>query len=442
VASSGEPALGRSVTRGHPAVSTVMLGGHEEPGRKGKGRNGMRILVLGGGGFIGSHLVDRLLRDTRHDVIAFDLYDEKLEDSHEHPRLTFVRGDIREEHEVLDQMVRDADQVIDLIAHANPSLYIRIPLDVVRLNFDENLVIVESCVRHEKRLVQFSTCEVYGKTVVPLIGDGLEDPDDPRYATFQEDQSHLILGPVVKQRWIYSCAKQLLERLLHGYGLEGRLDYTIIRPFNFIGPRIDHLPTEKDDNPRVFSHFLQSLHDGSPMRLVNGGAQRRSYTLIDDALDCILRIVENPGGVCSREIFNIGNPDNEISIRDLALKMREIYARRWWDGVRTLPQLEDVSGEDFYGEGYDDSDRRIPDIAKATALLGWRPKYGIEEVIERSMAYWFDDRDARWPNRASAEATPGERRGRGDGSRRGVSAAAESGPTRPGAGPIAGDALR
>jgi len=122
--------------------------------------------------------------------------------------------------------------------------------------------------------------------------------------------------------------------------------------------------------------------------------------------------------------------------------MREIYARRWWDGVRPLPQLEDVSGEEFYGEGYDDSDRRIPDITKVTALLGWRPKYGIEEVITRSMAYWFDGRDERRPNRVRTEANPGERRGRGDESRRDVSAAAKSGPTRPGAGPIAGDALR
>jgi nucleoside-diphosphate-sugar epimerase len=173
--------------------------------------------------------------------------------------------------------------------------------------------------------------------------------------------------------------------------LEDKLNYTIIRPFNFIGPRIDYLLSEQDGNPRVFSHFLSALKCGSPMRLVDGGHQRRAYTLIDDATDCIVRIIENPDRVCDKEIFNIGSPDNEVSIRELALKMREIYQRKWWDGKTPLPELVEVSGEAFYGQGYDDSDRRIPDIMKARMLLGWKPQYDLEETLERSMAYWFND---------------------------------------------------
>jgi nucleoside-diphosphate-sugar epimerase len=125
------------------------------------------------------------------------------------------------------------------------------------------------------------------------------------------------------------------------------------------------------------------------MRLVNGGHQRRTYTYIDDAVDCILHIIENPAGVCDQEIFNIGSPGNEVSIRDLACKMRELYQCRWWDGKQPLPKLVEVSGEEFYGQGYDDSDRRIPDITKATTLLGWKPQYDLDETIEHSMAYWF-----------------------------------------------------
>jgi nucleoside-diphosphate-sugar epimerase len=102
-----------------------------------------------------------------------------------------------------------------------------------------------------------------------------------------------------------------------------------------------------------------------------------------------MKIIENPGGVCNKEIFNIGSPENEVSIRELALKMREIYKRRWWNSKHALPELVEVSGDDFYGQGYDDSDRRIPDISKATMLLGWKPKYNLEETLERSMAYWF-----------------------------------------------------
>ena len=126
------------------------------------------------------------------------------------------------------------------------------------------------------------------------------------------------------------------------------------------------------------------------MQLVNGGRQRRSYTLIDDAVDCLLRIVENLGQAATGQIFNIGNPNNELTIRDLALKMIEIYQRRWWVRGQALPQLVEVSGEAFYGPGYDDSDRRIPDISKAQRLLGWEPKVTIDAVIERSMAYWFE----------------------------------------------------
>jgi len=350
----------------------------------------MKILILGGGGFIGSHIVDYLLMHSSHEVLAYDLYDEKVEGSRQSQRLHFIHGDIRDDHDLLNELVRDSDVVLDLIAHANPSLYIKIPLDVVRLNFDENLEIARFCVRHRRRLIQFSTCEVYGKTVIPLVRDRIDDPDDPSFAVFEEDTSHLILGPVPKHRWIYSCAKQLLERILHAYGREYGFDYTIIRPFNFIGPRIDYLPTDQDGSPRVFSHFLKALIDGSPMYLVEGGWQRRSYTLIDDAVDMILRVIENPGGVCHQQIFNVGNPNNEVSIRELASLMRAIYRRRWWDGHSPLPDLVEVSGDDFYGHGYDDSDRRIPDIRKAVELLGWQPRYGIDEVLERSMAYWLE----------------------------------------------------
>lgn len=350
----------------------------------------MKCLVLGGGGFIGSHLVHQLLESTDYRVTAYDLYDDKLEDDRDAAQLRFIRGDIREDHARLERLVRETDLVVDLIAHANPSLYVSTPLEVVKLNFDENLKIAEYCVQYSKRLIQFSTCEVYGKSVVPLVKEELEDPEDPRYATFHEDKSHMILGSVDKHRWIYSCAKQLLERLLHAYGLRGELDYSIVRPFNFIGPQIDYLPSEKDGNPRVFSHFLAALIHGTPMHLVNGGHQMRSYTLIDDAIDCIMRIIENPNGSCSRQIFNVGNPDNELSIRDLAIQMRELYQERWWDGTSPLPDLVSVSGEEFYGEGYDDSDRRIPDISKARRLLGWQPCYGIQETLERSMAYWLD----------------------------------------------------
>ena len=350
----------------------------------------MKVLTLGAGGFIGSHLTQRLLKEG-HTVTALDIEAEKVTDFLHHPNLTFLQQDIRSSSWDLDGLVRDADLVIDLIAYANPGLYIQIPLDVFRLNFTENLKIAESCVQHRKRLIQFSTCEVYGRTAASLKNARVCDPEDPVHATFSEDSSEYILGPVSKHRWIYSCAKQLLERVLHAYGLEQGFNYTIIRPFNFIGPKIDFLPHEKAGTPRVFSFFMDALLNGTPMRLVNGGVNRRCYTYIDDAIECAYRIVGNPGGVCDRQIFNIGSPQNEISIRQMAETMRDIYAANFSDRAIPLPEIISVSGEEFYGEGYDDSDRRIPDITKANTLLGWKPIWNTRDTLETTMRYYVTE---------------------------------------------------
>ncbi len=350
----------------------------------------MRILALGAGGFIGSHLTHRLLQEG-HVVTAVDLEADKVADSLGHPNLSFLQQDIRSPEWDLDRMVKDAELVIDLIAYANPSLYLKIPLEVFHLNFIENLKIAEACVRHGKRLIQYSTCEVYGRTAASLKNVNLADPEDPIHATFSEDTSELILGPVSKHRWIYSCAKQLLERVLHAYGLERGFNYTIIRPFNFIGPKIDFLLNEKEGMPRVFSFFMDALLNGTQMKLVNGGTNRRCYTYIADAVDCTCRIVENPGGVCDRQIFNIGSPNNEISIRQMAEMMVEVYSDKFRDPAVRLPDIVSVTGEEFYGVGYDDSDRRIPDIAKARTLLNWEPHWTLRDILETTMGYYVNE---------------------------------------------------
>ena len=349
----------------------------------------MNILSLGAGGFIGSHLTHRLLSEG-HTVTAVDVETEKVTEYLDHPRLTFLQQDIRNPQWNLNELVRDTDLVIDLIAYANPGLYLRIPLEVFQLNFVENLKIAEACVRHNKRLIQFSTCEVYGRTAASLPNAQVADPEDPIHATFSEDTSEYILGPVSKHRWIYSCAKQLLERVLHAYGLERGFNYSIIRPFNFIGPKIDFLLHEKEGIPRVFSYFMDALLNGTQMKLVNGGVNRRCYTYIDDAVECTYRIVENPGGACDRQIFNIGSPHNEVSIRQLAEMMRDMYAEKFRDAAVPLPEIVSVTGEEFYGEGYDDSDRRIPDISKVRTLLGWEPRWDIRQILETTMEYYVD----------------------------------------------------
>jgi len=346
----------------------------------------MKILLLGAGGFIGANLTERLVRDDRHDITALDIESDKLEGALGKKRFQFVNQDIRRDDGKLEDLVRSHDLVVDLVAMANPSLYVTNPLDVFELNFTENLRIAEYCVKHGKRLVQFSTCEVYGKTVAGAMG--LDPAAHPN--PFVEDESPMIMGPVKAHRWIYACAKQLLERVLHAYGLEGRLNYTIIRPFNFIGPRIDYLPSEKAGNPRVFSHFMNALLYGTPMKLVDGGINFRAYTYIDDAVDCIVRILDNPGGVCDRQIFNIGTPENEVTIRQLAELMKKVYDEEFRKSGDPEPEIVWVSSEEFYGKGYEDCDRRIPDVTKARKLLGWKSRFSLRDTVYHTMKYFVE----------------------------------------------------
>jgi nucleoside-diphosphate-sugar epimerase len=146
----------------------------------------MKILMLGTAGFIGSHLTARLLKEG-YTLVGVDVKDDKISEFLKHEQMTFIEQDIRRQDWNLDELVKDADLVIDLIAYANPGLYVQMPLEVFQLNFMDNLRIAQSCVRHDKRLIQFSSCEVYGKTISSFANGNLKDPEDPELATFSED---------------------------------------------------------------------------------------------------------------------------------------------------------------------------------------------------------------------------------------------------------------
>lgn len=330
----------------------------------------MKLLILGAAGFIGSNLVQYLVDRGEHEVVGVDLDDRKLAGI-AGPNFTFVRADVTTSDAVIEDLVAKSDVVIDLVAYANPSIYIESPLDVIKLNFLENLKTVDHCVRHNKRLFQYSTSEVYGK------------PSGPSYV---EDASDLVVGPVTKQRWVYAASKQLLERVIHGHGLAGDLEYTIVRPFNFVGPRFDYLvPAGTTGGPRAFSHFMSALLTGGPIYLVDGGEQRRSFTHIDDASEAVALLLESPAA--ANQIFNIGNPANDVSIRDLVGLMVELYEEL--TGKRPDNEIVEISGEEFYGVGYEDTNRVVPDISKLEAL-GWQPKYDLHTTFRETMASYQD----------------------------------------------------
>ena len=364
-------------------VPGTRLGPRTSPGVGAK----TRVLILGVNGFIGSALTERLLASGRYEVHGMDLNHHSIRRFHGERDFYFHEGDIGIHREWIEYHVKKCDVVVPLIAIATPVEYVRNPLHVFELDFEENLRIVRYCVKYNKRVVFPSTSEVYGMC------------DDPE---FSERTSRLVLGPVHKQRWIYSCSKQLLDRVIWAYGQSQSLRFTLFRPFNWIGPRLDSLDSARIGSSRAITQLILNLVEGTPIQLVDGGRQKRCFTDVRDGIECLFRIIENEAGRCDAEIVNIGNPDNEASILELAaLVTRQFEAhplRGWFPpcaGMRT------VESRRYYGDGYEDLRHRRPSIANATRLVGWRPAIGLEDAVAGTLDFFL-----RESTRSLAAASP------------------------------------
>jgi len=340
----------------------------------------VRVLILGVNGFIGNALTERILNTTDWLVSGLDIASDKIAPFLGHPRFTYLEGDIAINKEWIEYQVKKCDVVLPLVAIATPTAYVRQPLAVFELDFEENLRIVKQAVRYKKRVVFPSTSEVYGMC-----------PD----AEFDEEASALVYGPIRKQRWIYSCSKQLLDRVIWAYGEAEGLRFTLFRPFNWIGPHLDDIDSPKEGSSRVLTQFLHNVLYGEAIKLVDGGSQRRSFTYISDGIDCLMKILENRNGAADGGIFNIGNPANDLSVRELARRLVETVAGHPAFGprARQTPIVEVASG-DYYGEGYQDILTRVPSIHRARALLGWEPKVGLEEALRLTVDFYLSKRQA------------------------------------------------
>jgi UDP-apiose/xylose synthase len=259
---------------------------------------------------------------------------------------------------------------------------------------------------------------------------------DPAYYILKEDESPCIFGPIEKQRWSYACAKQLIERLIYGMygqtrhpnveshyllfiilcfsslyaihllqitsllsdwnpffvfaaeGAENDLEFTIVRPFNWIGPRMDFIPGidgPSESVPRVLACFSNNLMRGEPLKLVDGGQSQRTFVYIKDAIEAVLRMIENPARA-NGHIFNVGNPHNELTVRELAELMTDVYCKVSGNPRPAVPTI-DVTSMEFYGQGYDDSDKRIPDMTIIKKQLEWEPKTPVYDLMESTLTY-------------------------------------------------------
>ncbi len=333
----------------------------------------IKVLILGVNGFIGNSLTQRILQTTDWSVYGMDMANDKLGESLGHERFHYVEGDITINREWIEYHVKKCDVVLPLVAIATPVTYVQDPLRVFELDFEANLDIVRQCVRYKKRVIFPSTSEVYGMST---------DKE------FDEETSNLVLGPINKMRWIYSCSKQLLDRVIAAYGQQQGLQYSLFRPFNWIGPKLDNILEPKEGSSRVLTQFIGNILRGQDIRLVDGGEQRRSFTYIDDGVDALTRIIANKDGAADGRIFNIGNPANDLSVRELAemlVAMIKTYPK--YAPLAEKTKLITVSSGDYYGKGYQDVLTRVPSVRNAEQYLGWKPTTDMKTALRKTLDY-------------------------------------------------------
>ncbi|WP_342323186.1 bifunctional UDP-4-amino-4-deoxy-L-arabinose formyltransferase/UDP-glucuronic acid oxidase ArnA [Kosakonia sp. BYX6] len=334
-----------------------------------------RVLILGVNGFIGNHLTERLLRDDNYEIYGLDIGADAISRFLDCPRFHFVEGDISIHSEWIEYHIKKCDVVLPLVAIATPIEYTRNPLRVFELDFEENLKIIRDCVKYHKRIIFPSTSEVYGMCTDKV---------------FDEDHSNLVVGPINKQRWIYSVSKQLLDRVIWAYGEKEGLRFTLFRPFNWMGPRLDNLNAARIGSSRAITQLILNLVEGSPIKLIEGGKQKRCFTDISDGIEALYRIIENKEGRCDGQIINIGNPDNEASIKELAEMLLASFERHpLRDRFPPFAGFREVESSSYYGKGYQDVEHRKPSIRNAKRCLHWEPTVNMCQTIDETLDFFL-----------------------------------------------------
>jgi UDP-glucose 4-epimerase len=315
----------------------------------------MRTLVTGGAGYIGSHLVDRLVHLGHEVAVIDDLSTGNL------ANLTAVRGDIQFveatilDADITDALVADADIVFHLAAAVGVGHIIEQPLRSLVINTKGAENVIAACVKHDRKLLLASTSEIYGKTAKMPMSE-----DDDR-----------VLGSTTIARWGYSTAKAIDEHLALAHAEHG-LRMSIVRYFNSYGPRLD---------PRgygsVVANLMRQAIDNEPLTVHGDGSQTRCFTYVDDTVEGTLRAALDLRG--EGKIFNVGN-DHETSIMDLATTIIAMTG--------SSSTVQHVSYEQRFGKGFEDTKRRIPDVQRARTLLNFDAGVSLQDGLQRTLAWW------------------------------------------------------
>jgi UDP-glucose 4-epimerase len=311
----------------------------------------MRILVTGGAGFIGAHLCERLIKDG-HTVIAIDNFStgqaSNLKGLVDSAKFTLVEGSILD-LETLNPLISDSDYVFHLAAAVGVFNIVKNPLASLLTNIRGTENVLESAYESNTPVFLTSSSEVYGKN----ISDSLKESDDR------------ILGSPVTLRWSYSEAKAIDESLAYAYFVEKQLETRIVRFFNTVGPR------QLGAYGMVVPRFVKSALNDEPITIYGDGNQTRCFAHVYDVIDAVIAtsFAENTIG----KVINIGN-NFEVSINDLAKKII--------DQTGSKSKIVYVPYEEAYGDGFEDMERRVPNIDLIKQLVDWEPKLNLKEIIK------------------------------------------------------------
>jgi UDP-glucose 4-epimerase len=315
----------------------------------------MRTLVTGGAGYIGSHLVDRLVHLNHEVTVIDDLSTGNLTNLQAvHSDIRFVEATILDA-DIVDTLVADADVVFHLAAAVGVGHIIEQPLRSLVINTKGAENVITACVKHDRKLLLASTSEIYGKTAKMPMSE-----DDDR-----------VLGSTTVARWGYSTAKAIDEHLALAHAQHG-LRMSIVRYFNSYGPRLD---------PRgygsVVANLMRQAIDNEPLTVHGDGSQTRCFTYVDDTVEGTLRAALDLRG--EGKIFNVGN-DHETSIIDLATTIIAMTG--------SSSAVQHVSYEQRFGKGFEDTKRRIPDVQRARAVLDFNAGVSLQDGLQRTLAWW------------------------------------------------------
>jgi UDP-glucose 4-epimerase len=317
----------------------------------------MRVLITGGAGFVGSHLAEALL-ERGDEVYALDnLSTGSIENiTHLKPNARFhYTIDTITNEPLLAELIDRCDVVVHLAAAVGVKLIVEAPVHTIETNVHGTEVVLKHANKKKKLVLVASTSEVYGKSInVP----------------FRED-ADLVLGPSDKHRWAYACSKLIDEFLALAYWKERKLPVIIVRLFNTVGPR------QTGQYGMVIPSFVQQALAGRPITVFGDGSQSRSFTYVGDVVRAMVALIDEPRAI--GQVFNIGN-GHEISIGDLAEKIRALTGSR--------SEIVRIPYDQAYEAGFEDMPRRVPDISKVRALVGYSPTVELDEILTRVVEHF------------------------------------------------------